>query len=318
MNPDIYTLAKAGLNENEIHEILCCENTNEQIRLLRKHRFKLLDEIHETQQALDGIDYMISLMKNQIKRGKIMKKFTAFLLTVFIALSLAACGGNGSSSEGTSSAPERISEKVSMPETGETDTESAETTEDVQTVQKTEENAEETDTGNDTAKSGTKILVAYFSATGTTKALAEYAADVLGADLYEITPEEPYTDDDLNYSDNSSRSTVEQNDSSARPAISGSVESMEQYEIVFLGFPIWWGEEPRIMDTFVESYDFSGKTIVPFCTSGGSGFGSSGRNLQALSTGEATWLDGARLGSSSSREDIVDWINGLGLDVTAE
>lgn len=247
-----------------------------------------------------------------------MKKFTALLLTIFMSISLAACGGNGSSSEGRSSVPESSSEKVSTSEAKETDTESVETTEDFEPAPETEETAEETDPGDDTAERGTEILVAYFSATGTTKALAEYAADALGADLYEITPEEPYTDDDLNYSDNRSRSTVEQNDSSARPAISGSVENMEQYEIVFLGFPIWWGEEPRIMDTFVESYDLSGKTIVPFCTSGGSGFGSSGRNLQALSTGNATWLDGARLGSSSSREDIVEWINGLGLDVTAE
>ncbi len=83
-------------------------------------------------------------------------------------------------------------------------------------------------------------------------------------------------------------------------------------------FPIWWGEEPRIMDTFVEAYDFSGKTVVPFCTSGGSGIGSSGKNMQSLSTGDATWLDGERLSSSSSREDMVNWINGLGLDVEAK
>lgn len=163
-----------------------------------------------------------------------------------------------------------------------------------------------------------KVLVAYFSATGTTKKLAEYAADAMGADLYEIVPEEPYTDDDLNYSDRNTRATVEQNDKNVRPVILGSVENMDQYEIVFLAFPIWWGEEPRIMDTFVEAYDFSGKTVIPFCTSGGSGIGSSGRNMQSLSTGDAAWLDGARLGSSSSREDMVDWINGLGLDVEAK
>lgn len=170
----------------------------------------------------------------------------------------------------------------------------------------------------ETGEENGKVLVAYFSATGTTKTLAEYAADAMGADLYEIVPEEPYTDDDLNYSDRNTRATVEQNDKNIRPAISGSVENMEQYEIVFLAFPIWWGEEPRIMDTFVEAYDFSGKTVIPFCTSGGSGIGSSGRNMQSLSTGDATWLDGERLSSSSSREDMVDWINGLGLDVEAK
>lgn len=163
-----------------------------------------------------------------------------------------------------------------------------------------------------------KVLVAYFSATGTTKALAEYAVDAMGADLYEIVPEEPYTEDDLNYSDRNTRATAEQNDKTVRPAISGSVENMEQYEIVFLAFPIWWGEEPRIMDTFVEAYDFSGKTIVPFCTSGSSGIGSSVENMKSLSTGEAIWLDGERLSSSSSREDMADWINSLGLDVEAK
>ena len=169
-----------------------------------------------------------------------------------------------------------------------------------------------------TGEENSKVLVAYFSATGTTKTLAEYAADAMGADLYEIVPEEPYTDDDLNYNDHNARATVEQNDKNVRPAISGSVENMEQYEIVFLAFPIWWGEEPRIMDTFVEAYDFSGKTIVPFCTSGSSGIGSSGENMQSLSKGDATWLDGERLSSSSSREDIADWINGLGLAVEAK
>lgn len=164
---------------------------------------------------------------------------------------------------------------------------------------------------------GGKVLVAYFSATGTTKTLAEYAADAVGADLYEIVPEEPYTAADLDYGDSSSRSSIEMDDPSARPAISGSVADMAQYDIIFLGYPIWWGEAPRIVDTFLESYDFGGKTIVPFCTSASSGMGSSARNLHGLCAEDVTWLDGDRLGSSSSREDIVTWINGLGLDVKA-
>ena len=162
-----------------------------------------------------------------------------------------------------------------------------------------------------------KILVAYFSATNTTKGVAEHIADGLNADLYEIVPEEPYTDADLNYNDNKSRTSIEMNDSAARPAILGSVENMEQYSIVFIGYPIWWGQAPRIMNTFVESYDFSGKTIVPFCTSGSSGVGSSARNLEALTDG-ATWLSGTRLNGGSSRGTIIDWVNGLGLDITAE
>lgn len=167
-------------------------------------------------------------------------------------------------------------------------------------------------------ESNAKILVAYFSATGTTKTLAEYAADAMAADLYEIIPEEPYTDEDLDYGNDQSRSSLEMNDPDARPSISGNVENMEQYDIIFLGYPIWWGDSPRIIASFVESYDFSGKTIVPFCTSGGSGIGSSAKNLHGLAASDVTWLDGERLKSASSREDIVNWIGGLGLDVTAE
>ena len=167
-------------------------------------------------------------------------------------------------------------------------------------------------------ESDIKVLVAYFSATGTTKTLAEYAADAMAADLYEIIPEEPYTDEDLDYGNDQSRSSMEMNDPDARPSISGSVENMEQYNIVFLGFPIWWGDSPRIIASFMESYDFSGKTIVPFCTSGGSGIGSSAKNLHSLTESDVAWLDGDCLKSGSSRNDIVNWIGGLGLDVTAK
>lgn len=226
---------------------------------------------------------------------KRLQKITGIVCMLAMLFCMTACG---STSDGQSAGRQ--------PETTATESPSQEETD------------ETTDAESQGQEKNSKVLVVYFSATGNTKALAEYAADALGADLYEIVPEEPYTDEDLNYNDRSTRATVEQNDKDARPAILGSVANMEQYEIVFLAFPIWWGEEPRIMDTFVESYDLSGKTIIPFCTSGGSGFGSSGRNLQGLSTGDATWLDGERLGSSSSREDMVDWINGLGLEVEAK
>jgi len=158
-----------------------------------------------------------------------------------------------------------------------------------------------------------KVLVAYFSATGTTEGVAEHIADGLNADIYEIVPKEPYTDADLNYNDNNSRTTIEMNDPDTRPAISGSVEDMDQYDIVFIGYPIWWGEAPRIVSTFVESYDFSGKTIVPFCTSGGSGMGSSATNLEQLTSG-AEWLSGERLSGSDSQDTVMEWVNGLGLN----
>ena len=159
-----------------------------------------------------------------------------------------------------------------------------------------------------------RTLVAYFSATNTTEGVAQHIAEGLNADLYEIVPEDPYTDADLDYNDDNSRSTVEMNDPDVRPEISGSVENMEQYDVVFIGYPIWWGEAPRIVSIFVERYDFSGKTIVPFCTSGGSGIGDSAENLQQLTDG-AEWLDGQRLNGSDSQDAIMEWVNGLGLDL---
>lgn len=158
-----------------------------------------------------------------------------------------------------------------------------------------------------------KVLIAYFSATGTTKGVAEHIANGLNADIYEIVPEDSYTDADLDYNDNNSRATIEMSDPDVRPVISGSVENMEQYDIVFIGYPIWRGEAPRIISTFVESYDFSGKTIVPFCTSGGSGMGSSAVNLEELTNG-AQWLSGQRLSGSDSQDTVMEWVNGLGLN----
>ena len=158
---------------------------------------------------------------------------------------------------------------------------------------------------------GGKTLVAYFSATNTTRPLAEYAADILSADLYEIVPENPYTEADLAYYTNG-RADREQNDSSARPAISGGVESMADYDVIFLGYPIWHGQAPRIISTFLESYDFTGKTIIPFCTSHSSGIGSSDTNLHTLASG-ASWLAGRRFAGGTSRSTVEDWISGLAL-----
>lgn len=157
-----------------------------------------------------------------------------------------------------------------------------------------------------------EILVAYFSATGTTKGVAERIAAVTGGDLYEILAADPYTADDLNYNDSSSRSTSEQNDKDARPEIGSEDISLEGYTTVYLGFPIWWGEEPRILDTFVEKYSFEGITVIPFCTSGGSGIGRSGPNMEALA-GSGTWLDGERFSGNVSEADLQSWIDGLTL-----
>ena len=164
-----------------------------------------------------------------------------------------------------------------------------------------------------TTPAGSKILVAYFSATNNTEGVAQQLANGLGADLYEITPEKPYTDEDLAYGNSNSRSSVEMNDPAARPAISGSVENMEQYDVVFIGYPIWWGEAPQIISTFIESYDFSGKTIVAFCTSASSGFGNSDSALRSAAKG-AKWLDGHRFAAGASADEVMAWANGLGIN----
>lgn len=156
----------------------------------------------------------------------------------------------------------------------------------------------------------TKTLVVYFSATGTTKRLAEYAAEILNADLYEIVPENPYTEEDLAYYTNG-RADQEQNDVNARPKISGSVENMEGYDTVILGFPIWHGQAPRIISTFLESYDFSEKTIIPFCTSHSSGIGSSADTLHDLCSDTTDWKEGKRFEVETSKDEIEEWLKSI-------
>ena len=161
---------------------------------------------------------------------------------------------------------------------------------------------------------GTDVLVAYFSATGNTENIAGHLVSILDADLYEIVPQVPYTDADLDYRNDGCRANQEQNDPTARPGILGSVENMEDYQVIFLGYPIWWGDAPKILSTFLESYDFNGKIIVPFCTSGSSSIGSSADDLEALTSG-ATWLDGQRFSCSASQETVSQWVDSLGLEL---
>lgn len=149
-------------------------------------------------------------------------------------------------------------------------------------------------------------LVAYFSASGVTAKLAKRLADGIGADLFEIEPEVAYTDADLNWQNSKSRSSVEMNDRNCRPAISSRVDDMTQYNVVFVGFPVWWYREPSIIDTFMESYDFSGKTVVPFATSGMSAIGDSGKNMQELAKC-AKVVSGKRFKSSASAEELKNW-----------
>lgn len=175
------------------------------------------------------------------------------------------------------------------------------------------ESKQTTEAEETTQAADTNVLVAYFSATGNTKTVAEQIADVTGGELYEIEPAEPYTSEDLDYNNDDCRANLEMNDDTARPEIAVAIENIEQYDTIYLGYPIWWGNAPRIMNTFVETYDLSGKTVVPFCTSGGSGISTSVDTLQKLAGDGITWMEGQRFDRDVSADEISQWIDEMGL-----
>ena len=198
---------------------------------------------------------------------------------------------------------------------------SAETTAAVQEQTAAEaESAAETEesSGEETAAENTegagKTLVVYFSATGNTENVANYIADVTGGDLFELEPVEPYTDEELNYNDENSRVSQEYADESLRDVdlVSTTVDGFEDYDTVFIGYPIWWGIAAWPVDQFVENNDFTGKTVVPFCTSASSGLGQSGERLADMA-GTGDWLEGMRFQSRASEEDVASWVESLGL-----
>ena len=166
-------------------------------------------------------------------------------------------------------------------------------------------------------ESTSHVLVVYFSATGTTKAVAEKTAEYLNADLYEIIPEQPYTAADLAYY-TGGRCDQEQDDPSVRPAIASEPIDLAQYDTVLIGYPIWHGQAPRIISTFLESYDFNGKRLACFCTSHSSGLGSSARNLQPLVSEDAVWLEGKRFAAGASSNEIADWLDNIGVNPDQE
>ena len=213
-----------------------------------------------------------------------MKKMFSLLLAAAMVLTLAACGTTDAGNDAADGPKNDVAADTADPAP-------------------TEETPEGT---------GGKVLVAYFSATGHTKTIAEYLQAALDADLYEIVPQEPYTADDLDYNTDGCRANREQNNDTARPAISGSVEDMDGYDVVFIGYPIWWGQAPKIVYTFLESYDLSGKTVVPFCTSGGSGIDGSLGGLQALAS-DTDWLTGQRFSTGASAADVQNWVDSLDL-----
>ena len=238
-----------------------------------------------------------------------MKKTIVCLIAALLVLCLAACGNHSPANNAGAQASAETEKRSAWnadpaePETAPTEPEAPAEASSSAPAAGSESEAPVPTTRSD-------VLVAYFSATGTTKGVAEKIAAITDADLYEITAAEPYSADDLNYNDRNSRSTKEQNDKSARPEIGSDPPDLSGYGTVYLGFPIWWGEEPRIMDTFVESCSFEGITVIPFCTSGSSGIGRSGPNMEALA-GSGTWLEGKRFGGGVSEADLRSWIEGL-------
>lgn len=230
-----------------------------------------------------------------------MKRTLSLLMSLVMVLSLAACSGSGdgSSSQVSSAAPESSAAESSASESSSEAPSSSEVSSQVQ--------------AGETA-SGSNVLVVYYSATGNTAEVAQYIADSTGGDLFEIQPVEPYTDDDLNWTDDNSRVSQEHADESLRDVelVADTVDNWDQYDTVFIGYPIWWGIAAWPVDGFVEANDFSGKTVIPFCTSSSSGLGQSGQLLADMA-GTGDWQEGQRFSSGASQEDVQSWIDELGL-----
>ena len=231
-----------------------------------------------------------------------MKKLAAIFLSLAMVLSLAACG-NSSSNETSASetSDSAASSETQEPSAAPESTEPAESTEEPSSQPETEGEA-----------GGT--LVVYYSATGNTEQVANYIADITGGDLFELEPVEPYTSDDLDWTDDNSRVSQEYYDESLRDVelVADTVENWDSYDTVFIGYPIWWGIAAWPTDGFVEANDFSGKTVIPFCTSSSSGLGESGELLAELA-GTGDWQEGMRFRSSASEADVQEWIDSLSL-----
>ena len=225
-----------------------------------------------------------------------MKRIFSVVCSLSLVLMIGACSNSkseSSSSEITTTSPTVLDTAIEEPTTQVSDT--------------TETSSEDLPTDTQTHAD---VLVVVFSQTGHTRDIAMKIASIENADLYEIAALVPYTEEDLNYNDSNSRATVEQNDPSVRPEIGSETIDLSGYAKIYVGYPIWWGQEPRIMDTFVESYDFGDATVIPFCTSGSSGIGSSGTNL-AKNAGSGNWLEGKRFSSGASEDEVREWIGGL-------
>lgn len=234
-----------------------------------------------------------------------MRKLTAILMSALLTFSLAACGSQ-QQAEDTALEPssEPVSDTVSEPEETE---QPSETPSDSQA-----ENGDSA--GTDVDRAGGKTLVVYYSASGNTKEAANYIASATGGDLFEIVPAEIYTDADLDWTDDDSRVSREHDNEEERniPLVSDTVDNWNEYDTVFIGYPIWWGIAAWPVDGFIKANDFTGKTVIPFCTSASSGLGESGELLKEMA-GTGEWLEGERFRSGASEETVRSWVEGLGL-----
>ena len=219
-----------------------------------------------------------------------MKKLIALLLSLMLVFSLAACGNNPQAAETEPATSTPVSEETQEPETSE-ETEAA-----------------------DTESTGGKTLVVYYSASGNTENVSNVIAKTLGADLFELEPVEQYSNDDLNWTNDDSRVTREHENEDERDVelVSATVDNWSEYDTVFIGYPIWWGIAAWPVDEFIETNDFTGKTVIPFATSASSGMGQSGELLAEMA-GTGDWQEGQRFRSGASEDDIVAWVEGLGL-----
>lgn len=224
------------------------------------------------------------------------KKFLGFLTTAVLTLGLiTGCGSQETKSTTTQA--------------------SSETTEAATTAAATDtEETTQTSAGTTTDGETGKTLVVYFSATGSTKTVANYIAETAGVDLFELEPVEPYTDEDLNYNDSNSRVSREHDNESLRDVelVKVTPDNWDSYDTILIGYPIWWGIAAWPVDNFVKGNDFSGKTVIPFCTSASSGLGQSGTLLEQMA-GTGTWQEGQRFSSGASATEVQDWVNSLGL-----
>ena len=232
---------------------------------------------------------------------------------VLAAVMLTGCGSTAGNSNASQSAQAVISAATQTTESSAAATTESAIAETAATQEKATEAAAETQTGDTTAESG-KTLVVYYSASGTTKRVATAIADATGADLYEITPVEPYTSDDLNWTNSSSRVSREHDDESLRDIALTEITpaDWDSYDTVLIGYPIWWGIAAWPVDGFVEANDFTGKAVIPLCTAASSGIGDSGNLLEEMA-GTGNWLEGKRLDRGISEDEVKDWISDLGI-----